>query len=181
MTDTSHPTDDDRDTDPDTQPTRSNQSDEPHAPNAAARRGGVSGLLRQLLETIQRMDEAGESVRRSHGRSRSGETAFEYEYSVKLGLGESGDSAASEAEPEHPVSVEETLDGARVTVDLPAVDPEALQAGISDRRLTVAEDDDRLVRITLPETGYSVQRATYNNGILTIQLTQHGTEVQIDD
>jgi HSP20 family molecular chaperone IbpA len=173
MTDSPPPTDDDRDTD---------QSDQPRSEDSLSRRGGVSGLLRQLLETIQRLDESGRSVERGQGRRRSGNTAFEYEYSVNMGLGEAetADSAAA-TEPNHPVSVQETLDGASVTVDLPAVDPETLRAGVDGRRLVVAADDERLARVTLPEDNYTVRTATYNNGVLEIRLEDSDSEVTFDD
>ncbi|WP_253738029.1 gas vesicle protein GvpH [Halohasta salina] len=166
MTDT-HPPPDDRDTD---QP----RSDDSHSGG-----GGISGLLRQLLDTLQRLDESGRSVERGRGRRRAGETAFEYEYSVNIGLG--GDDTADSAEPDHPVRVQETLDGASVTVDLPAVDPETLRAGVDGRRLVVAADDERLARVTLPKADYTVRTATYNNGVLEIRLAGGDSEVTVDD
>jgi len=177
MTENPPPTDDDRDTDESDQPDRPG-SEKPHS-----RRSGVSGLLRQLLETIQRLDESGRSVERGQGRRRSGNTAFEYEYSVNMGLeeAETADSSAAATEPDHPVSVQETLDGASVTVDLPAVDPETLQAGVRGRRLVVAANDERLARVTLPEENYTVRSATYNNGVLEILLADSDSEVIVDD
>lgn len=160
------PPDDDRETD------HVDHSDRPDPGEAERGRSGLSGLLSGLLDTLQRLDESGRSVERGRGRRRSGETAFEYEYSVNIGLGgdDTADSAA--AEPDHPVSVEETLDGASVTVDLPAVDPETLRAGVDGRRLVVAADDERLARITLPADDYTVRTATYNNGVLQIRLEE---------
>ena len=163
MTANPPPADDDRDT------------DQSRSENSQPRRGGVSGLLRQLLETLQRLDESGRSVEGGRGRRQSGTTAFEYEYSVNLGLGadDTADSSAAASEPDHPVSVEETLDGASVTVDLPAVDPETLRAGVDGRRLVVAADDERLARITLPAADYTLRTATYNNGVLQIRLEEN--------
>ena len=180
MTDNPPPTDDDRDTD---QSDDTDQPDQPRSEDSQPRRGGVSGLLRQLLDTIQRLDESGRSVERGQGRQRSGNTAFEYEYSVNMGLGaaETADSTPAATEPDHPVSVQETLDGASVTVDLPAVDPESLRAGVRGRRLVVAADDERLARVTLPEDNYSVRTATYNNGVLEIRLEDSDSEVTFDD
>ena len=176
MTDTPPP-DDDRDDQSD-QPDHPSQSD---PEDTASRRGGVSGLLRQFLETIQRLDESGRSVERGQGRRRSGNTAFEYEYSVNMGLGETETADSTAAEPDHPVSVQETLDGASVTVDLPAVDPETLRAGVRGRRLVVAADDEQLARVTLPEDDYTVRTATYNNGVLEILLADSDSEVTLDD
>ena len=172
MTDT--PDDNDRETD---------HSGQPDDQESQPTRGGVSGLLRQLLETIQRLDTAGRSVERGEGRRRSGNTAFEYEYSVNMGLGtaETADSSTPAREPAHPVSVQETLDGASVTVDLPAVDPETLRAGVRGRRLVVAADDERLARVTLPADEYTVRTATYNNGVLEIRLEDSDSEVTVDD
>ena len=133
-------------------------------------RGGLSGLLRQLLDTLQRLDESGRSIEGGRGRRRSGDTAFEYEYSVRTGLG--GGETADSTEPDHPVSVEATLDGATVTIDLPAVDPETLRAGIEGRRLVVAADDERLARVRLPAAEYTLRTATYNNGVLQIRLEE---------
>lgn len=169
------PTDDDRDTD------QSDQPDQPQSGDTEPSRGGVSGLLRQLLETIQRLDESGRSVDRGRGRRRSGNTAFEYEYSVNMGLGEAETADNTAAEPDHPVRVQEMLDGASVTIDLPAVDPETLRAGVRGRRLVVAANDERLARVTLPKDDYSVQTATYNNGVLEIQLVNRDSEVTVDD
>jgi HSP20 family molecular chaperone IbpA len=98
-----------------------------------------------------------------------------------LGEAETADSSAGTTEPDHPVSVQETLDGASVTVDLPAVDPETLRAGVRGRRLVVAADDERLARVTLPEDNYSVRTATYNNGVLEIRLGDSDSEVTFDD
>jgi len=137
--------------------------------------GGVSGLLRQLLETIQRLDETASTVERGYGRQ--GETGYEYEYRLSLGLG----SDEPRTVPERPVSVEETLDGARVTIDLPAVDPETLQAAVRGRRLVVATDDEPLARVRLPESGYGVRTATYNNGVLELLLGDDDSEVTLDD
>ena len=175
MTDTPPPGD--RDTD------QSDQPDQPRSGDPDSRRGGVSGLLRQLLETIQRLDEGGRSVEQGQGRRRSGSTAFEYEYSVNMGLGEAetADNTAPATEPDHPVSVQQTLDGASVTVDLPAVDTETLRAGVTGRRLVVAADDERLARVTLPEDHYTVRSATYNNGVLEILLADSDSEVIVDD
>jgi HSP20 family molecular chaperone IbpA len=178
MTDTPPPDDD-----------QSDQSDQPEHPsqseteNTASRRGGVSGLLRQLLETIQRLDESGRSVEQGRGRQRSGNTAFEYEYSVNMGLGaaDTADSSNATTEPNHPVSVQETLDGASVTVDLPAVDLEMLRAGVRGRRLVVAADEERLARVTLPADDYTIRTATYNNGVLEILLERSDSEVTLDD
>ncbi len=177
MTDNPPPPTDDRDTD------QSNQSDQPRSRDSQPKRGGVSGLLRQLLETIQRLDESGRSVERGQSPRRSGNTAFEYEYSVNMGLGEAGttDTIPTATEPDHPVSVQETLDGASVTVDLPAVDPEALRAGVTGRQLTVAADDERLARVTLPDDEYVIRTATYNNGVLEIRLEDSDSEVIVDD
>ena len=135
-------------------------------------RGGLSGLLRGLLDTLQRLDESGRAVEGGRGRRRSGETAFEYEYSVRTGLGAADTADSPSAEPNHPVSVEETLDGATVTVDLPAVDPETLRAGIEGRQLVVAADDERLARVRLPAGEYTLLTATYNNGVLQIRLEE---------
>lgn len=171
MTDNPPPTDDDRDTD---------QPDQPQPEDSQPSRGGVSGLLRQLLETLQRLDESGRSVERGEGRRQSGKTAFEYDYSVKIG-GDRSESSVSSEETDQPVSVQNTLDGASVTLDLPSVDPETLRAGVRGRRLLVAAGDELVARVTLPETGYTVQSATYNNGILEILLQQDDSEVTADD
>lgn len=170
MTDTPPPTDDDRDTD---QPDQSSGG-------AESRRGGVSGLLRQLLETLQRLDDSGRSVERGRGHRRSGTTSVEYDYSVKIGPADHAEPG-DPAEPDQPVSVQDTLDGASVTIDLPAVDPEALRAGVRDRRLVVAEADEQVARVELPEAGYAVRSATYNNGVLEILLEDSNSEVTGDD
>ncbi|MEA1931498.1 MAG: gas vesicle protein GvpH [Euryarchaeota archaeon] len=171
MTENPPPTDDDRD------------GDQPRSGTEESRHGGVSGLLRGLLETIQRLDESGRSVERGKGRRGSGNTAFEYEYSVNMGLGEAdaADSTAASTAPDHPVSVQETLDGASVTIDLPAVDPETLRAAVRGRRLVVAAGDERLARVTLPADDYTIRTATYNNGVLEIRLERSDSEVMVDD
>lgn len=158
-------------TDPPTdRPTDNDEPDDHHQST-----GGVSGLLRQLLETIQRLDESG-GVDRGHGRR--GETGFEYEYRISLGLGSEGDRSP---ETDQPIMVEETLDGARVTIDLPAVDPETLQAAVRGRRLVVAAADEPVARVRLPDSGYGVRTATYNNGVLELLLGDDETEVTLDD
>jgi len=158
-------------TDPPNRQTDSNEPDD-HDRRAS---GGVSGLLRQLLETIQRLDESGSAVDRGHGTSSSG--GFEYEYRLSVGL---GDSDESTTRPDQPVRVEQTLDGARVTIDLPGVDPEGLQAGVRGRRLVVAADDEPVARVRLPESGYAVRTASYNNGILELLLGDQSSEVTFD-
>ena len=163
------------DTPEDRQPDSNGPHDQQPPPS-----GGVSGLLRQLLETLQRLDDTG-GIKR--GKGRRGETGFEYEYRVSLGLG-SDDARPDDSqsiETDQPVSVEETLDGARVTIDLPAVDPETLQASVRGRRLVVAAADEPIARVQLPETGFGVRTATYNNGVLEILLGDGDTEVTLDD
>ena len=99
-----------------------------------------------------------------------------------MGLGSDGASGDTQSiETDQPVSVEETLDGARVTIDLPAVDPETLQASVRGRRLVVAAADEPIARVKLPEAGFGVRTATYNNGILEILLGDGETEVTLDD
>ena len=162
------------DTPEDRQPDSNGPHDQQPPPS-----GGVAGLLRQLLETLQRLDDTG-GIKRGQGRR--GETGFEYEYRVSLGLGSDGASEDTQSiETDQPVSVEETLDGARVTIDLPAVDPETLQASVRGRRLVVAAADEPIARVRLPESGYGVRTATYNNGILEILLGDGDTEVTLDD
>ena len=163
------------DTPEDRQPDSNGPHDQQPPPS-----GGVSGLLRQLLETLQRLDDTG-GIKR--GKGRRGETGFEYEYRVSLGLG-SDDARPDDSqsiETDQPVSVEETLDGARVTIDLPAVDPETLQASVRGRRLVVAAADEPIARVQLPESGFGVRTATYNNGVLEILLGDGDTEVTLDD
>lgn len=163
-------------TDPPDRRTDSNASDDHTRPAG----GGVSGLLRQLLETIQRLDERGSSVDRGHGTGKSG--GFEYEYRFSVGLGGDREEPANTASvPDQPVRVEQTLDGARVTIDLPGVDPESLQAGVRGRRLVVAAADEPVARVRLPESGYAVRTATYNNGILELLLGDADSEVTLDD
>ncbi|MFW5978063.1 MAG: Hsp20/alpha crystallin family protein [Halohasta sp.] len=182
MTDTPPPTDDDRDTDRSDQSDQPDQPDQPQSRDTESGRGGVAGLLRGLLDAIQRLDESGRSVERGRGRRQSGNTAFEYEYRVNMGLGGTETADRTADDPDHPVSVQETLDGASVTIDLPAVDPETLRAGVRGRRLVVAADDERLARITLPAADeYTIRTATYNNGVLEIQLDDTGSEVTVDD
>lgn len=67
-----------------------------------------------------------------------------------------------------------------MTVDLPAVDPETLRAGVHGRRLVVAADGERLARVTLPEDRYTIRTATYNNGVLEILLADRDSEVAVD-
>lgn len=155
------------------------ESDQSESQDSESRRSGLSGLLRQLLETIQRMDETERSVERNRGRRRSGRTTVEYDYSVKIG----GDQVDSNerTESDQPVRIQDTLDGASVTIDLPTVDPETLRAGVRGRRLVVASDDERVARVTLPETGYAVRNASYNNGVLEILLKDCDSEVRIND
>jgi len=162
-------------TDPPNRQTDSNATDD-HSPAT----GGVSGLLRQLLETIQRLDDSGSSVEYGQGSRKAG--GFEYEYRFSVGLGGDREQPAS-APPasDQPVSVEETLDGARVTIDLPGVDPECLQAGVHGRRLVVAADSEPLARVRLPESGYAIRTATYNNGILELLLGDRDSEVTLND
>ena len=163
------------DTPEDRQPDSNGPHDQQPPPS-----GGVAGLLRQLLETLQRLDDTG-GIKR--GQDRRGETGFEYEYRVSLGLG-SDDARPDDSrsiETDQPVSVEETLDGARVTIDLPAVDPETLQASVRGRRLVVAAADEPIARVQLPESGFGVRTATYNNGVLEILLGDGDTEVTLDD
>lgn len=163
-------------TDPPNRQTDNNGSDDHRRPAT----GGVSGLLRQLLETIQRLDESGGRVERGHGTSKSG--GFEYEYRLSVGLGDDRDETASAPSlPDQPVRVEETLDGARVTIDLPGVDPESLRAGVRGRRLVVAAADEPVARIRLPESGYAVRTASYNNGVLELLLGDRDSEVTLDD
>ncbi len=162
-------------TDPPTRQTDSNATDD-HSPAI----GGVSGLLRQLLETIQRLDETGSSVEYGQGSRKAGGFEYEYRFSVAHG-GDREQPVSAPPVSDQPVSVEETLDGVRVTIDLPGVDPERLQASVRGRRLVVAADDEPLARVRLPESGYAVRTASYNNGILELLLGDQSSEVTLDD
>jgi len=45
----------------------------------------------------------------------------------------------------------------------------------------VAADDEPLARVRLPESGYAVRTASYNNGILELLLGDQSSEVTLDD
>ncbi|WP_129115141.1 gas vesicle protein GvpH [Halegenticoccus tardaugens] len=160
------------------------------------RSGGLAAAIRRLVETARELEAEGKRFEHRSRDARSRGSHVEYGYSVRVGLGGERDDGRrpndgrrprSDRRPEdgrdrdersprtdRPVSVRPTADGAVVSVDLPDVDPETLAAGVTGRRLTVASDGEPVARVDLPSEGRVVGGATYNNGVLEIEIDAEG-------
>ena len=82
-----------------------------------------------------------------------------------------GDPAV-ESDREYTAAVSPTDEGCVVTLDLPDVDPTELAAGVdsSGGTLVVGAGSTILERVSLPRNDLEVADASFNNGILDVQL-----------
>jgi HSP20 family molecular chaperone IbpA len=133
--------------------------------------GGILGSIRRFLETIQEMEERGESVR--HGRVSSDRGVADYSIHIGPARSDEMDDRAPQTEvsPDSPTSVRETEEGVVVHLDLPEAEGYTVVAGVDGRTLVVGTDEDEiLTRVDLPRDGLTVIAGAYRNGVLELHL-----------
>ncbi|MFP3871424.1 MAG: archaeal heat shock protein Hsp20 [Candidatus Natronoplasma sp.] len=84
-----------------------------------------------------------------------------------------GDKEQEKSEWTPLTDVQETEDKVKVTVDIPGVEKESIDLNVKDDRLIVSVDGNRRYRkkVDLPaKVDTSDAQATYNNGILEVEL-----------
>lgn len=150
----------------------SDEKDERRPPSGG---DGILGSLRRFLETLQEMDEQGDTVR--HGRVASDRGTVDY--SIQVGPIRSDEMERrpdAEVSPDSPTNVRETDDGVVVHLDLPEVEGETVAAGVDGRTLVVGVDNTVHRRVRLPRYGLTVIAGAYRNGVLELHLEAEETE-----
>jgi hypothetical protein len=148
--------------------------------------GGIGSLLRGLLETITDADSGSRKVGR--GRTDIGRARIGHDFSIGVGpiddaaagSGRTPGRAAPDASdpgdgPVHVRNVEYNDDGteALVALDVSAIEPEELAAGVSSRNgdLLVGTEERIAERVPLRPAHLSLTATTYKDGVLEAHLT----------
>ena len=151
-------------------PDRSDDSSE----DRSDRESGILGSLRRFLETLQEMEQQGESTRRGRVSSDRGVA----DYSIHIGHArhdEMGERTPHpEVSPDSPTSIRETDEGFIVHLDLPEAEGHTVVTGDEGRTLVVGTDDGTddtvFTRVDMPRRGLTVVAGAYRNGVLELHL-----------
>jgi hypothetical protein len=140
--------------------------------------GGLIGtVLSDALEAVADADEEERATRTgsvTDGKRRA-------EYGITVGTirpgavpssPENRAAALETTDTEYATSVRRIEGELVVTADLPEIDPEGLAAGVTgdSNTLLIANDDRLLTRVGLPDGGFAVDGASFNNAVLEVYL-----------
>jgi HSP20 family molecular chaperone IbpA len=144
--------------------------------------GLIRTALREAFEAAADADDDGRARRTgsvTDGRRRA-------EYGITVGtirpgevpsrVGDTDRAALETTDTEYATSVRRAEDGLAVTADLPGIDPEGLAAGVEGSTLLIADDDRLLTRVGLPDEGFTVDGASFNNAVLEVYLRPEENE-----
>lgn len=147
-------------------PDRSDDSPE----DRSERESGILGSLRRFLETLQEMEQQGESTR--HGRVSSDRGVADYSIHVGPARRDEMDERTPrpEVSPDSPTTIRETEEGFIVHLDLPEAEGNTVVTGVDGRTLVVGTDDTVFRRVDVPRSGLTVVAGAYRNGVLELHL-----------